>query len=129
MSPIRLVMIGGFLGSGKTTLLGRLARYYLENGRRVGIITNDQAENLVDTRSFREQGLPAAEIPGGCFCCRFNALADAAAKLAQAERPDLLLAEPVGSCSIVSPPIRSSSTPSGCARYLPAIAGAGSRPR
>lgn len=99
MSLVRFIMVGGFLGSGKTTLLGRLARHYLERGRRVGVITNDQAENLVDTRNFREQGLAAAEIPGGCFCCRFNALADAAARLARAERPDILLAEPVGSCT------------------------------
>jgi G3E family GTPase len=99
MKLVRFVMIGGFLGAGKTTLLGRLARHYQSQGQRVGIITNDQADNLVDTEQFRLQGLAAEEIPGGCFCCRFGALTEAAGRLTLAERPDVLLAEPVGSCT------------------------------
>jgi len=99
MNPVRFIMIGGFLGAGKTTLLGQLARQYQKLGRKVGIITNDQADNLVDTHNFRAQGLAAEEIPGGCFCCRFDALTEAAGKLSAQERPDVLLAEPVGSCT------------------------------
>lgn len=99
MKTVRFVMVGGFLGAGKTTALGRLARHYQERGLKVGVITNDQANNLVDTHSFRTLGLAAEEIPGGCFCCRFDALTEAAGKLAAAERPDVLLAEPVGSCT------------------------------
>ncbi len=99
MNLARFVMVGGFLGAGKTTMLGRLARHYQAQGRKVGIITNDQANNLVDTHNFQAQGLAAEEIPGGCFCCRFNALTEAAGRLSKAERPDLLLAEPVGSCT------------------------------
>jgi G3E family GTPase len=39
------------------------------------------------------------EIPGGCFCCRFNSLVDAANKLTSASCPDVFIAEPVGSCT------------------------------
>jgi G3E family GTPase len=99
MKQVRFVMLGGFLGAGKTTALARLARHYQGQGLKVGVITNDQAENLVDTATFRDQGWAAEEIPGGCFCCRFDALAQAAGRLALAERPDVLLAEPVGSCT------------------------------
>lgn len=102
MQLVRFTMIGGFLGAGKTTILGALARHYQARGLKIGIITNDQASNLVDTEQFRQQGLSAKEIPGGCFCCRFDALTDAAGRLTAthvAQRPDILLAEPVGSCT------------------------------
>ena len=49
MKRLRFVLIGGFLGAGKTTALARLARHYRQRGQRVGLITNDQAQNLVDT--------------------------------------------------------------------------------
>ena len=99
MNRVRFVMIGGFLGAGKTTVIGRLARMYVGSGRRVGIVTNDQAANLVDTHTFRSLGYAVEEIPGSCFCCAFNQLADAIGRLTAAERPDVLLSEPVGSCT------------------------------
>jgi G3E family GTPase len=95
----RYIMIGGFLGAGKTTAAGKLARRLTERGLRVGLITNDQGRNLVDTATLRAQGFATEEIPGGCFCCRFNALVDAATKLTAERRPDVLIAEPVGSCT------------------------------
>jgi Ni2+-binding GTPase involved in maturation of urease and hydrogenase len=96
---IRFVMLGGFLGAGKTTALARLARFYLSRGQRVGLVTNDQAQDLVDTRSLRSQGFPVAEVPGACFCCRFDDLVGKVEQLKEAERPDIILAEPVGSCT------------------------------
>src|SRR5262245_61986645 len=92
-------MVGGFLGAGKTTALGRLARHYMAQGRRVGIITNDQAADLVDTHSLRSQGLSVEEVAGACFCCRFNDLMASAEALGKGGRPDVILAEPVGSCT------------------------------
>jgi G3E family GTPase len=92
-------MIGGFLGAGKTTAMGRLARHLTDQGLRVGLITNDQAGGLVDTKLMRNQGFTTEEIAGGCFCCRFNTLVDAAAKLTDATKPDVFIAEPVGSCT------------------------------
>jgi len=95
----RYVMIGGFLGAGKTTAIARLAEHLTHQGRRVGLITNDQGRELVDTALLRARGFATEGIAGGCFCCRFNSLLDAARKLTEATRPDVFLAEPVGSCT------------------------------
>src|SRR5262245_41296983 len=93
------VMVGGFLGAGKTTALLRLAEHLSAQGRRVGLITNDQSQGLVDTSMVTAKGYPVEEITGGCFCCRFNSLTDAASRLTRDARPDVFLAEPVGSCT------------------------------
>jgi len=93
------VMVGGFLGAGKTTALLRLADCFSSQGRRVGLITNDQSQGLVDTSMVNARGYPVEEITGGCFCCRFNSLTDAADRLTRDARPDVFLAEPVGSCT------------------------------
>lgn len=99
MNKLRYVMIGGFLGAGKTTTLARLARHYLDRGIKVGLVTNDQTQDLVDTTSLRSQGFPVEEVAGACFCCRFDDLVDRVGKLQTAERPEVILAEPVGSCT------------------------------
>jgi G3E family GTPase len=93
------VMVGGFLGAGKTTALLRLAEHFTSRGRRVGLITNDQSQGLVDTTIVESRGYPVEEITGGCFCCRFTSLTDAANRLTRDARPDIFLAEPVGSCT------------------------------
>lgn len=99
MKRVKFILVGGFLGAGKTTALCRLARYYAHKGLRVGLITNDQADNLVDTHLVRIEGFNVEEIPGGCFCCKFNDLVKAVNKLITRVKPDLILAEPVGSCT------------------------------
>ena len=48
-----LILVGGFLGAGKTSLLWEVAKRLNSKGRKVGLITNDQASELVDT-SFVE---------------------------------------------------------------------------
>lgn len=96
------LMVGGFLGAGKTTALLRAGQYLGGQGKRVGLIMNDQSESLVDTALARAQSFPVEEIAGGCFCCRFNSLVDAAARLTRDAQPDVFLAEPVGSCTDLS---------------------------
>jgi Ni2+-binding GTPase involved in maturation of urease and hydrogenase len=99
MNTIRFIMLGGFLGAGKTTAMARLARFYSARGQRVGLVTNDQAQDLVDTHSLREQGFPVEEVAGACFCCKFNELIDKVGTLEESQRPNVILAEPVGSCT------------------------------
>jgi G3E family GTPase len=99
LGKARYIMIGGFLGAGKTTAISKLAKRLTEQGQRVGLITNDQGNELVDTAMLRSHGFATEEIPGGCFCCRFNSLVEAAERLAAATTPDVFIAEPVGSCT------------------------------
>ncbi len=107
MSQVELILVGGFLGAGKTTLLAKAAETLIRRGKRVGIITNDQAGDLVDTALLRGGGLEVQEVCGGCFCCRFDDLVRSARKLIEKMQPDVLLGEPVGSCAdIVSTVVR-----------------------
>lgn len=96
---VRFIMVGGFLGAGKTTTITRLAQHYRTQGKRIGVVTNDQAHDLVDTNTLRAQGLAVEEVPGACFCCRFDDLVGRVGSLQTSERPDVILAEPVGSCT------------------------------
>lgn len=99
MPEARYIMIGGFLGAGKTTAVLRIAEQLAASDLRVGLITNDQSYGLVDTAMLESHGFPVQEITGGCFCCKFNSLIAAAEKLTDVARPDVFLAEPVGSCT------------------------------
>lgn len=99
MANTRFIMIGGFLGAGKTTTVSRLARHYSSQGLKVGIVTNDQATDLVDTNNLRSQGFDVGEVAGSCFCCNFNELTATVERLGKENRPDVILAEPVGSCT------------------------------
>ncbi len=99
MTAARYVMIGGFLGAGKTTAISRYASWLTGQGERVGLITNDQSVGLVDSAMLEAGGFPLEEITGGCFCCRFNSLVEASERLTRSTRPDVFIAEPVGSCT------------------------------
>src|SRR5258707_11865156 len=99
MKYCRFVLPAGSLGAGTTPAMPRLARHYLDRGQRVGLVTNDQAEDLVDTNSLRAQGFSVEEVAGACFCCRFDDLVGKVGVLGKDERPDVILAEPVGSCT------------------------------
>lgn len=96
-----LVLVGGFLGAGKTTLLLKAAETLGRSGLRCALITNDQGGALVDTEFAGVHGVETGEVTGGCFCCRLTDLIDAAAALA-AHQPDVIFAEPVGSCIDIS---------------------------
>ncbi len=99
---VKLIFAGGFLGSGKTTALAAIAKKLVQRGMKVGIVTNDQSENLVDTvivkQMLDELGVAVEEVVKGCFCCKFDELIDHMEKILLHE-PDVLLGEPVGSCT------------------------------
>ena len=60
----KLMLVGGFLGAGKTTLLWEAAQRLAGRGRRVGLVTNDQAPELVDTAWLSRAGVRVAEVSG-----------------------------------------------------------------
>lgn len=99
MHRTRVILVGGFLGAGKTTAIVRLASTLSKDGLRCGVITNDQGDNLVDTSRVQRAGIPVREVTGGCFCCRFDDLTAAVDGMCGDGPLDVVLAEPVGSCT------------------------------
>lgn len=99
MPPV-LALIGGFLGAGKTTFIGGLVRRLQASGLRCAVVSNDQSVGLVDSASARLlDGAAVAEVTGACFCCKLDDLVAVVARLQRDERPDVILCEPVGSCT------------------------------
>ena len=102
MKTTRLILVGGFLGAGKTTLLWEAAQRIMNGGQRIGLITNDQAPELVDTAILSRDEVKVAEVNGSCFCCNFPGLIEATKKLRKEADADVIIAEPVGSCTDLS---------------------------
>ena len=93
-----IAVVGGFLGAGKTTLILTAARLLQQRGMRPAAILNDQGSDLVDTHYASAMGVDCDQVTGGCFCCRFPDLVDAASRLLEFQ-PDVIFAEAVGSCT------------------------------
>lgn len=91
----RFAVIGGYLGAGKTTLTVALAKRLKAIGKNVAIITNDQGHALVDTEYARGSGFDVREVMG-CFCSTFPEFVRNARSIVQTSRPDVILAEPIG---------------------------------
>lgn len=102
MKTTRLIIVGGFLGAGKTTLLFATTKLLMQRGQRVGLITNDQASGLVDTAWLQYASENVAELSGSCFCCNYDAFFHATQQLQAEAQADIILAEPVGSCTDLS---------------------------
>ncbi|MDR2055696.1 MAG: hypothetical protein LBQ10_07500 [Desulfovibrio sp.] len=102
MNTSTVILIGGFLGAGKTTLMRRAAAMFADRGQKTGVVTNDQAAGMVDTRFFIQEGIPVREVSGSCFCCNFNGLVDALQTLRSGVSAEVILAESVGSCTDIS---------------------------
>ena len=101
MSKTKLILVGGFLAAGKTTMLNTLAGRLSGRGFKVGLITNDQAADLVDTAILTCTGVAVREVSGSCFCCNFPGFMAAVQSLIDAGA-NLIVAEPVGSCTDLS---------------------------
>jgi Ni2+-binding GTPase involved in maturation of urease and hydrogenase len=99
MSDIKLAVFGGFLGAGKTSCILDVAKRLVTQGKKIGIVTNDQGSNLVDTAFLASEGLSVIEVAGGCFCCNFDEFIQKMRNMSDNEAPDIILAEPVGSCT------------------------------
>jgi len=95
----RLILVGGFLGAGKTTLLSEATKILMKTGKKVGLITNDQASELVDTAFLLKTTMNVAEVSGSCFCCNFKGFIDSVRNVGEQSDADILIAEPVGSCT------------------------------
>ncbi|MBS1747010.1 MAG: hypothetical protein JST21_12635 [Bacteroidetes bacterium] len=96
---MQLHLVSGFLGSGKTTAIQTACVTLIDEGRAVGVITNDQGIRLVDTEYFESIGISNRQVINGCFCCNYAALDENIQSLIQADNPDIIFAESVGSCT------------------------------
>jgi Ni2+-binding GTPase involved in maturation of urease and hydrogenase len=94
-------LVSGFLGSGKTTAITFACRALLRQGVRVGVITNDQGDRIVDGEFFRSLDIPGRQVVNGCFCCNYNEMDACIGSLEDASQPDVIFAEAVGSCTDV----------------------------
>jgi G3E family GTPase len=99
MSKLKLCLVGGFLGSGKTTAILEAAKYLHNTGKKVGVITNDQGTQQVDSLFIKAHDIPSEEVSGGCFCCNYKDLEKGIHALIVNNNPDIIFAESVGSCA------------------------------
>lgn len=96
---VKFGIIGGFLGSGKTSAIIEIGKKLVKDyGKRVAIITNDQGEELMDTKIANDCGFDVGEVLGGGFCFEFSDFMASSEKILAKTDPDIILAEPVGSC-------------------------------
>lgn len=96
---MRINLVGGFLGSGKTTAIARASRFLMSRNEVVGVITNDQGVQQVDTAMMKHLGIPSREVAGSCFCCNFDQFDAHVQSLAQEHLPTTIFAESVGTCT------------------------------
>ncbi len=98
---MKMYFVGGFLGSGKTSAIANVCRLLIAEGKRVGVVTNDQGKLQVDSLFMQASGIPTVEVGGGCFCCKYDDFDARVALLVERDRPDSVFAESVGSCADV----------------------------
>ena len=96
---MKLFLVGGFLGSGKTTAIQQACTELLNRKIKAGVITNDQGMQLVDSGFIKSFHIPNREVVNGCFCCNYNELDRHIQSLQETDRPDVIFAESVGSCT------------------------------
>src|SRR5688572_16295484 len=98
----RFILVGGFLGAGKTSAILRLAETLGANGEKLGVVTNDEGTQLVDSPQLRAAGLSVEEISGGTFASQIDVFLAAVRRLMDSEC-EIIFAE----CSGTSAELRS----------------------
>ena len=89
-------LISGFLGTGKTTALKSLMEQKDPNEKWV-IIVNEFGEIGIDGAVLSDNGIPVAEIAGGCLCCTAGAqMGTTVQKMLRDAQPDRLMIEASG---------------------------------
>ncbi|MFZ4479424.1 MAG: CobW family GTP-binding protein [Rhodoferax sp.] len=93
MTPLPVVIIGGYLGAGKTTLINHVLRD--AGGRRVAVLVNDFGEINIDADLIEGAAAGVLSLSGGCLCCSFgDDLVGTLQALSQGDaRPDVVLIE------------------------------------
>ena len=100
-TPVKIVMLTGYLGAGKTTLLHHILAN--DEGIRAAVIVNDIGEINVDASLIKNGGLSATDslIPmsNGCICCTLASdLAQQLTSIAETGDFDYIIIEASGIC-------------------------------
>lgn len=96
VNKTKVHLLSGFLGTGKTTALKSLMQQKDTHEKWV-IIVNEFGEIGIDGAVLSEQGIPVAEIAGGCLCCVAGAqMGDTLSQLLAQQQPDRILIEASG---------------------------------
>ena len=100
-TPVKIVMLTGYLGAGKTTLLNHILAN--DEGIRAAVIVNDIGEINVDASLIKNGGLSATDslIPmsNGCICCTLASdLAQQLTSIAETGDFDYIIIDASGIC-------------------------------
>lgn len=89
-------LFSGFLGTGKTTAIRSLINQKPQDEQWL-IIVNEFGEIGIDGAVLSDNGIPVAEISGGCLCCTAGAqMSDTVKKMLQQNQPHRLIIEASG---------------------------------
>ena len=96
LKKTKVHLISGFLGTGKTTALKSLMAQKNPDEKWV-IIVNEFGEIGIDGAVLSDNGIPVAELAGGCLCCTAGAQMGATVqKMLRDAQPDRLMIEASG---------------------------------
>ena len=96
LKKTKVHLISGFLGTGKTTALKSLMVQKNPDEKWV-IIVNEFGEIGIDGAVLSDNGIPVAELAGGCLCCTAGAQMGATVqKRLRDAQPDRLMIEASG---------------------------------
>lgn len=89
-------LISGFLGTGKTTALRHLMEQKNPDEKWV-IVVNEFGEIGIDGAVLSDNGIPVAEIAGGCLCCVAGAqMGTTINRMVSGNKPDRIIIEASG---------------------------------
>lgn len=100
-SPVKIILLTGYLGAGKTTLLNHILAN--TEGIRAAVIVNDIGEINVDAHLIADGGLSQSDelIPmtNGCLCCTLSEdLERQLSEIASSGKFDYIVIEASGIC-------------------------------
>ena len=93
---IKVHLFTGFLGTGKTSAISSLIAQKPQNEKWL-IVVNEFGEIGIDGAVLSDNGIPVAEISGGCLCCSAEAQMDEILrKMLAKDKPNRILIEASG---------------------------------
>ncbi len=96
LKKAKVHLFSGFLGTGKTTALRHLMAQKNPAEQWV-IIVNEFGEIGIDGAVLSDNGIPVAEIAGGCLCCVAGTqMGQTISRMLAANQPDRILIEASG---------------------------------